>query len=134
MGVSYIKSAFTYSPSNTSPNPNQGWHYDMSNIARPEGYFLWMRDDIFYTDGTDNSTDGRLVVEGKDGKDGVDGDDAFPASYCQNKRGGGHYRSIRDRNKRGLNNIGYNVIKKPISLTRNFKTRRKYPILGRWVI
>ena len=76
-GVSHIKSAFTYSPSSTSPNPNQGWHYDMSNIARPEGYFLWMRDDIFYTDGTDNSTDGRLVVEGKDGIDGVDGDDAF---------------------------------------------------------
>ncbi|MDD4729465.1 MAG: hypothetical protein PHN55_12045, partial [Dysgonamonadaceae bacterium] len=69
-GISEIKNAFTYSSSNTTVVNSPGWQWTIAALgARPAGYFLWMRDDIFYTDGTSSSTVERLVVEGKDGDD-----------------------------------------------------------------
>lgn len=63
-GITEIRSAFAYSASDTSA-PFGPWYWNISSLGtRPQGYFLWMRDDIFYTDGNSSSTVARLVVEG----------------------------------------------------------------------
>lgn len=68
-GITEIRSAFAYSASDTSA-PFGPWYWNISSLGtRPQGYFLWMRDDIFYTDGNTSSTVARLVVEGSGGID-----------------------------------------------------------------
>ena len=69
-----IKNAYAYSASDTV-SPTGGWQYSIAALGtKPEGYFLWIRDDIAYTDNPSNyiGTGSRVVRDGEDG-DGITG-------------------------------------------------------------
>lgn len=84
--ISSIANAYAYSASDTV-SPTGGW---MSTIAalgtKPEGYFLWVREDITYTDGTSGSTQGYVVHNGEPGEDG-DGIVSTTIEYAKNTSG-----------------------------------------------
>lgn len=64
-----IKNAYAYSASDTV-SPTSGWQYSIAALgAKPAGYFLWVREDIAYTDNPSNyiSTVGYVVRDGADG-------------------------------------------------------------------
>ena len=65
--IESVVNAYAYSASETVA-PTSGWRSTIASLgARPDGYFLWVRDDITYTDGTSSSTAGYVVKEGTDG-------------------------------------------------------------------
>ena len=67
--IKSIVNAYAYSSSETV-SPTIGWGSTIASLGeRPNGYFLWVRDDITYTDGTTSSTTGYVIKDGKDGKD-----------------------------------------------------------------
>ena len=67
--IESIVNAYAYSSSETV-SPTSGWKSTIEELGeRPDGYFLWVRDDITYTDGTSSSTSGYVTKDGKDGKD-----------------------------------------------------------------
>lgn len=68
-----IKNAYAYSASDTV-SPISGWQWSLSALGtKPAGYFLWVREDIAYTDNPSNyfSTIGYVV---RDGEPGLPGD------------------------------------------------------------
>jgi len=71
-----IKNAYAYSESDTV-SPTGGWQYSIAALGtKPTGYFLWVRDDIAYTDNPSNyiGTGSRVVRDGEPGLPGEDGD------------------------------------------------------------
>ena len=67
--IESIVNAYAYSSSETV-SPTSGWKSTIAELGeRPNGYFLWVRDNITYTDGTSSSTTGYVIKDGKDGKD-----------------------------------------------------------------
>lgn len=68
--IQSVKNAYAYSSSDTK-SPTSGWMSTIASLgAKPEGYFLWVRDDITYSDGTSSSTVGYVVKDGEKGEDG----------------------------------------------------------------
>jgi len=68
--ISTVVNQYVYSSSDTS-HPTSGWKSTIAELgAKPEGYFLWVRDFITYTDGTTDTTSGYVVKDGDDG-DGI---------------------------------------------------------------
>lgn len=84
--ISSIANAYAYSASDTV-SPTSGW---MSSIAalgtKPEGYFLWVREDITYTDSTSEVTQGYVVRDGEPGADG-DGITSTTIHYAKSSSG-----------------------------------------------
>jgi hypothetical protein len=71
-----IKNAYAYSSSDTV-SPTSGWQYSIADLGtKPAGYFLWVREDIAYTDNPSNyiSTIGYVVRDGAPGDPGEPGD------------------------------------------------------------
>lgn len=65
--ISAVVNQYVYSTSDTV-QPASGWKSTIAELgAKPEGYFLWVRDFITYTDGTTGTTNGYVVKDGTDG-------------------------------------------------------------------
>lgn len=65
--ISTVVNQYVYSSGDTS-HPTSGWKSTIAELGvKPEGYFLWVRDFIIYTDGTTGTTNGYVVKDGTDG-------------------------------------------------------------------
>lgn len=83
-----IKNAYAYSASDTV-SPTSGWQYSIAALGtKPAGYFLWVREDIAYTDNPSNyiSTIGYVVRDGEPGEDG-DGITGTTIEYAKSSSG-----------------------------------------------
>ena len=83
-----IKNAYAYSASDTV-SPTGGWQWSLSALGtKPTGYFLWVREDIAYTDNPSNyiSTIGYVVRDGEPGEDG-DGITGTTIEYAKSSSG-----------------------------------------------
>lgn len=83
-----IKNAYAYSESDTV-SPTGGWQYSIAALgAKPAGYFLWVREDIAYTDNPSNyiGTIGYVVKDGSPGEDG-DGITGTTIEYAKSSSG-----------------------------------------------
>lgn len=83
-----IKNAYAYSASDTV-SPTSGWQYSIAALgAKPAGYFLWVREDIAYTDNPSNyiGTIGYVVKDGSPGEDG-DGITGTTIEYAKSSSG-----------------------------------------------
>ncbi len=84
--ISSISNAYAYSASDTQ-SPSGPWYSSLSALGtKPAGYFLWVRDDITYTDGTSASTVGYVVRDGEPGADG-DGIASTTIEYAKSSSG-----------------------------------------------
>lgn len=71
--ISSITNAYAYSSSDTV-SPTGGWQSSLSALGtKTAGYFLWVRDDITFTDGTSTATIGYVVRDGEPGDPGSPG-------------------------------------------------------------
>ena len=69
--IQAVNNAYAYSASDTI-SPTGGWVSALASLGvKPVGSFLWVRDDITYTDGTSSTTIGWVIRDGAKGNDGI---------------------------------------------------------------